>query len=122
VLLVEDDSINQAVAKSLIESIGCAVTIAQNGKEAVSMMSKSGLFDLVFMDVHMPEMDGYEATKRIREAEKKSSTHTTIIGLTALAFKEDMEKCLAAGMDFYLSKPLERDKLIKAIKNAVNRR
>ncbi|PXF57729.1 MAG: hypothetical protein C4B58_09060 [Deltaproteobacteria bacterium] len=106
VLLAEDNLVNQKLAKKLLEKQGWHVTVANNGNEAVEWVGKDG-FDLVFMDVQMPEMDGLEATKRIREQEKQTKKHIPIIALTAHAFEEDRKECLEIGMDAYTTKPIK---------------
>lgn len=110
VLLVEDNVVNQKVGKRLLEKNGCHVDVAANGKEGVEMQ-KQFYFDIVFMDCQMPVMDGYEATKKIRENEKGSNKHQVIIAMTANALKGDREKCINHGMDDYISKPINREKL-----------
>jgi PAS domain S-box-containing protein len=110
VLVAEDNTVNQMVIKAMLEKIGCKVTIAENGKFAVSTY-KSGQFDIVLMDVSMPEMDGGEATKLIRRRQKKTGEQTPIIGVTAHAMREDRQRCIDAGMDDYLPKPVKQDKL-----------
>jgi len=105
VLLVEDSLVNQEVAREFLEDIVGDIFVANNGREAVEM-SEDMRFDLILMDCQMPEMDGFEATKVIRERERKSKqAPTPIIALTANAFASDRENCLAAGMDDFLSKP-----------------
>jgi two-component system, sensor histidine kinase and response regulator len=106
VLLAEDNLVNQRVVKRLLEKEGHAVVVVPNGREAVEAL-KNDAFDLVLMDVQMPEMDGLEATKAIRDSERLSAAHIPIIALTAHAMKGDQDRCLAAGMDAYLSKPLK---------------
>lgn len=107
ILLAEDDKTNILVAKTMLNNMGCEVTIAENGSIAVDMFKKHK-FDLVFMDCHMPEMDGFEATKHILEYEKEAGkTHTPIIAFTANALSGDREKCLKNGMDDYMSKPIQ---------------
>jgi signal transduction histidine kinase/DNA-binding response OmpR family regulator/uncharacterized membrane protein affecting hemolysin expression len=110
VLLAEDNAVNQRLAVRLLEKRGHKVVVAGNGLEALAALKKES-FDLVFMDVQMPEMDGYEATAAIREAERDSGRHQPVIALTAHAMKGDREKCLAAGMDGYLSKPIRPQEL-----------
>ncbi|MCW3110596.1 MAG: Signal transduction histidine-protein kinase BarA, partial [Segetibacter sp.] len=114
ILLVEDNVINQDVAFSMLTKRGHSVTISNNGLEALEVI-QSESFDIILMDVQMPKMNGYDATHKIREIEKKSGSHTHIIGLTANAMKGDEEKCLEKGMDGYLSKPLRFDDMDKAI-------
>ncbi len=119
ILLAEDDKVNQMVALRILENQDHRVTIAQNGKEAVDIFGKKD-FDLVLMDVNMPEMDGFEATKTIRAKEKSTGGHIPIIAMTALAFKEDKERCLEAGMDGYISKPVRKQELIKTMEEFVH--
>lgn len=116
ILLAEDNLISQKLAVRILEKQGWKVTVANNGKEAVEWIEKNG-FDLVLMDVQMPEMDGLEATKEIREKEKITGKHIPIVALTAHAFKEDEEKCLSAGMDGYTTKPIKIQELFKTIEN-----
>lgn len=110
VLLVEDNEVNRKVAVRLLERIGCRVDIAIDGVEALQKTEQQD-YDIVFMDVYMPRMDGYEATRRIREREKGSSKHQVIIAMTANAMEGDREQCLQAGMDDYLSKPFKESDL-----------
>jgi two-component system sensor histidine kinase/response regulator len=105
ILLVEDNLINQRLASRLLEKMGHAVAIAENGQEALRLLSGSE-FDLVAMDMQMPIMDGLEATELIRAGEKRSGKHLAIVAMTANAFDEDREKCRKAGMDGYVSKPI----------------
>ena len=115
-LVVEDDQINRMVIVGMLEKLGYKVEIAENGKEALDRF-QLGSFHLVFMDCLMPEMDGFEATKRIRELENSdhSKVRVPIIALTAKAMKGDREQCLNAGMDDYLAKPITSDDLIASI-------
>ncbi len=110
ILLVEDNSVNQLLALRMLEKRGHAVTVVGNGREALDAL-ETGLFDLVFMDVQMPIMDGLEATAAIRAKEKKSGGHVPIVAMTAHAMAGDEERCIAAGMDGYLSKPIRIDAL-----------
>ena len=114
VLVAEDNRVNQVVAVRLLEKRGLRTLVANNGREALEML-KGEPVDLVLMDIQMPEMDGYEATRRIREQEKTTGAHLPIIALTAHAMKGDREKCLGAGMDGYLTKPIQGDQLHQAI-------
>jgi PAS domain S-box-containing protein len=112
VLLAEDNAINQAVVRGMLEQMDCAATLAMNGAEALALLKQQD-FDLVLMDCHMPEMDGFAATRAIRawEAESKDKRHIPIIALTANAMQGDRETCLAVGMDDYLSKPAKSQDL-----------
>ena len=114
VLVAEDNRVNQVVAVRLLEKRGLRTRVANNGREALEML-KGEPVDLVLMDIQMPEMDGYEATRLIREREKTTGAHVPIIALTAHAMQGDREKCLGAGMDGYLSKPIQGDQLYHAI-------
>ena len=111
ILLAEDNAVNQALAKRLLENMGHTVVTAANGVEALKAILETKSFDAALMDVQMPEMDGFEATKAIREAERTSRNHLPIIALTAHAMKEDEERCLAVGMDGYISKPIRTAEL-----------
>jgi CheY-like chemotaxis protein len=110
VLLAEDNLVNQKVVTRLLEKRGHRVLVAGNGREALDALAKE-TFDLVLMDVQMPEMDGLETTAAIREKEKISGVHQAVVALTANAMKGDREQCLLAGMDSYLSKPIRSDEL-----------
>jgi CheY-like chemotaxis protein len=105
VLLVEDNPVNQRLATRMLEKRGHRVALAGNGLEALEVLSKGG-FDLVLMDVQMPEMDGLQTTAAIRERERGTGTHLPVVALTAHAMKGDMDRCLTAGMDGYLTKPI----------------
>jgi PAS domain S-box-containing protein len=109
VLLVDDNSVNQKVGAKMLERLGCRVDVAGNGKEALQMWARVP-YQLVFMDCHMPEMDGYEATEEIRRREPDGQ-RVPVIALTANAMQGDRDRCLAAGMDDYLSKPIKPDEL-----------
>jgi CheY-like chemotaxis protein len=112
VLLAEDNAVNQKLACKLLEKLGCRVVVAANGREALAMC-QARTFDIVFMDCQMPEMDGYEATRRIRREE--SGRHTPVIALTANSMPGDREECLRAGMDAHLSKPIRPEELAAAL-------
>ncbi|MDW8104863.1 MAG: ATP-binding protein, partial [Armatimonadota bacterium] len=110
VLLVEDNEVNRKVAVRMLQRLGCQVDVALDGQEAVEKTAAQQ-YDLVFMDVHMPRMDGYTATRLIREREEGSGAHQVVVALTADAMSGDRELCLQAGMDDYLSKPFREDDL-----------
>ena len=112
VLVAEDNEINQRVIVSILGSLGVDVTIANNGRELIEIW-KNGNFDLIFMDCQMPEIDGYEATRKIREIETDS--HIPVIALTANATVQDQEKCKASGMDDFLSKPFLKEDLVSML-------
>jgi PAS domain S-box-containing protein len=118
VLLAEDNAVNQKLAVRMLEKRGHAVVVAANGREALAELER-GAFDLVLMDVQMPEMGGFEATAVIREKERMSGAHIPIIAMTAHAMKGDRERCLAAGMDGYISKPINAKELFAAIESAL---
>jgi signal transduction histidine kinase/CheY-like chemotaxis protein len=110
VLLAEDNAVNQRLAVRMLEKRGHRVVVADNGRQALAALEKES-FDLVLMDVQMPEMDGFEATAVLREKEKGTGTRLPVVALTAHAMKGDRERCLAAGMDDYLSKPIRSQDL-----------
>jgi two-component system, sensor histidine kinase and response regulator len=116
VLVVDDNKLNLQVARGLLEKIGVSVEVANNGKEALEALDIKN-YSMVFMDCQMPELDGYEATKLIRKSELNTEHRTPIIAMTANAMKGDREKCLAAGMDDFLSKPIDVSKLKAVIKH-----
>jgi CheY-like chemotaxis protein len=115
--MAEDNLINRAVATGILEKAGHALVHAANGREAVEAFS-DGAFDLILMDVQMPEMDGFEATRRIRELEESTGGHIRIAAMTAHAMAGDRERCLAAGMDDYVSKPLRKEDLLRILDGA----
>ena len=117
ILVAEDNEINQKVAQAMLERLGHRVTLAANGKEAVSKWSAGG-FDVVFMDVQMPELDGVAATRAIRAAEIAAGTYVHIIAMTAHAMESDRDRCSASGMDDYISKPISLASLARALSHA----
>jgi len=121
VLVAEDNAVNQRLATRLLEKRGHRVTVTANGREAVEAVAKQS-FDLVLMDIQMPEMDGFEATAAIRQREKHNGAHIPIVALTAHAMKGDRERCLAAGMDDYLSKPIRSQELDDLLQTYLARR
>ena len=114
ILLAEDSPVNQKLAIWLLEKEGHTVVVANDGREAVDAV-ESRQFDLVLMDVQMPDMDGFEATALIREREKRHGKHLPIIAMTAHAMKGDRERCLEAGMDDYVPKPVRAPVLFQTI-------
>jgi PAS domain S-box-containing protein len=114
ILLVEDSLINQKLAVALLEGEGHRVTVVHNGREAIDALDDGG-FDLVVMDVQMPEMDGLEATARIRAKQRQTGSRTPILAMTAYALKGDRQRCLEAGMDGYIAKPIRAEELFDAI-------
>ena len=110
ILLVEDEFVNRTLAVAVLGRQGWRVETAENGRQALQMLMEN-LYDLVLMDIQMPELNGFEVTTHIREAEKKTGKHQPIIAMTAYAARGDREKCLAAGMDGYVSKPIHSDDL-----------
>jgi signal transduction histidine kinase/ActR/RegA family two-component response regulator len=119
VLVAEDNSVNQKVAIRMLERLGCRVDVAANGAEAVQMTGRLP-YSLVFMDCHMPEMDGFEATSEIRRRENQFGvTAVPIVALTASVLQEDRDRCLSAGMDDVLGKPVQPAELAKALRRFV---
>jgi signal transduction histidine kinase/DNA-binding response OmpR family regulator len=116
ILLAEDNPVNQKVGALMVERLGHHVTVAHHGREAVEAFAREP-FDAILMDVQMPEMDGYEATSAIRALERGTGRHIPIIAVTAHAMAGDDQKCLNVGMDGYLSKPIDRDRLRDAIES-----
>jgi CheY-like chemotaxis protein/HPt (histidine-containing phosphotransfer) domain-containing protein len=114
ILLAEDNAVNQTLAVSLLEKGGHSVRVAANGKEALAALERE-TFDVVLMDVGMPEMDGFVATAAIRARERGTGRHQPIIAMTAHALKGDRERCLEAGMDGYVTKPFRRAALFEAL-------
>jgi signal transduction histidine kinase/CheY-like chemotaxis protein len=119
VLIAEDEAINRIYLKKFLSKKGFIVTEAQNGREVLDLF-KLGEFNLILMDMGMPEIDGIDATKQIRELEKKSGEYVKIIALTANAFPEDVRKCVEAGMDHFVSKPINEQDLLNIIEETVN--
>jgi len=118
ILLAEDNEVNQTVAKTLLQELGCNVRVALNGREAIHAYLHGGI-DLILMDCQMPVLDGYDACKRIRQLEQEAADYRSarlpIVALTAHAMRGDREVCLNAGMDDYLSKPFSREQLVNML-------
>ena len=119
VLLAEDNAVNQKIACHVLEKEGYAVTVAADGRQALRALD-GGHFDVVLMDVQMPEMDGFETTAAIRALERESGHHLPIIAMTAHAMQGDRERCMAAGMDNYVSKPLKVAELLELLQQIAN--
>jgi CheY-like chemotaxis protein len=114
VLIAEDNSVNQRVAARFLEKQGHTATVVENGKQALDALEHSA-FDMVLMDIQMPEMDGFQATQAIRSAEQGTGRHLPIVAMTAYAMKGDCERCLAAGMDAYIPKPIQASELLRIL-------
>lgn len=114
ILLAEDNIVNSTLARKILEKAGHCVTLAENGKIAIELLAKEH-FDIILMDISMPEMDGLEATRRIRDMEHEFGGHIPIVAMTAHALKDDREKCLAVGMDAYISKPVNFRELFEVL-------
>jgi CheY-like chemotaxis protein len=114
ILLAEDNVVNQRVAARILEKRGHVVQVVNNGREVIEALGCER-FDLVLMDVQMPEMDGFEATAAIRQREQDTGKHIPIIAMTAHAMKGDRERCLEAGMDDYVSKPVDPKSLLAVL-------
>jgi two-component system, sensor histidine kinase and response regulator len=118
ILLAEDNLVNQRLTVRLLEKMGHQVVVAQNGREALEIL-RGGSFDLVLMDVQMPEMDGFAATQEIRKSEQGQQAHLPVIAMTAHAMKGDREGCMEVGMDGYIAKPINLAELQRVIDEAI---
>jgi CheY-like chemotaxis protein len=123
VLLAEDNVVNQRLMVRLLEKRGHRVVVVANGREALQEIEKAS-FDLILMDVQMPEMDGLAATTALRKVEEESGNRVrqSVIALTAYAMKGDYERCMAAGMDGYLTKPIRPQELDEVLRNCLARK
>ncbi|MFA5088574.1 MAG: response regulator, partial [Candidatus Omnitrophota bacterium] len=121
ILIAEDNLVNQKIAVKLLEKKGWIVRAVDNGQKVLDMIDKEK-FDVILMDAQMPVMDGFEATKMIRENEKKTGRRIPIIALTARAMVEDKKRCLEVGMDGYVAKPIDRLSLYESIENVLKQR
>jgi len=121
VLLAEDNAVNQRIAARVIEMLGLTVTVVSNGREALAALA-AGSFDLVLMDCQMPVMDGYDATRAIRKGENGAAPDVPIIAMTANVLNGEREKCIASGMDGYISKPIDRTQFLATLDDWLTRR
>jgi CheY-like chemotaxis protein len=115
VLLAEDDAVNQLVVSAMLKKMGCLVDVVADGEAACSAVA-DGRYDLIFMDLHMPVLDGFEATRRIRDDGLACGSYTPIVALTADALAGDRERCIDAGMDDYMTKPVRAAQLAAMVK------
>lgn len=124
ILLVEDNELNAEIAKTVFEDDGALVTRVEDGQQAVELFKEkpTGTFDAILMDLMMPVMDGYTATKKIRSLERSDAKPIPIIAMTANAFQEDAEKCIAVGMNVHLAKPLDIEKVMITICHLVKKK
>jgi CheY-like chemotaxis protein/HPt (histidine-containing phosphotransfer) domain-containing protein len=120
ILLAEDNVINQEVVCEMLRQLGCEIRVANNGKQALEYLQQAD-FDLIFMDCHMPELDGFGATQAIRALERGTNRHIPIVALTADAMQDNRELCLAAGMDDYLAKPMKMKELQEVLNRHLSR-
>jgi CheY-like chemotaxis protein len=118
ILLVENDRINILVGTSLLKKLGLGVTVAQNGRECLAAL-KEDTFDLVLMDINMPEMNGSEALREIRRNEQDTDLHQRVIALTAYSLREDKDTFLKEGFDGYVSKPMADSELVREMKRVL---
>jgi CheY-like chemotaxis protein len=118
ILVAEDNRVNQLVVTRLMEKQGHTVTVTASGREAIAALNRD-TFDVILMDIHMPELDGLQATRMIRAREQYTGFHIPIIAVTAFAMKGDAEKCLNAGMDAYIAKPIQASELFLKINQLV---
>lgn len=122
VLLVEDNELNQEIASTILSEAGFTVDIANDGDVAVNKMKKAsvGQYDLILMDIQMPKMDGYEATRQIRQLADRQIADIPIVAMTANAFEEDRQSALDAGMNGHIAKPIENSELFEILKTVLN--
>ena len=120
ILVVEDDPISRTLASTVLRHNGHSVATAANGVEALRLVERRP-FDVILMDIQMPRMDGIEATGQIRQRESRTGGRVPIVALTAHAMKGDRERCLAAGMDDYISKPLDMNQLLAVVGKIASR-
>jgi CheY-like chemotaxis protein len=121
ILLAEDDPVIRQLLGKMLQRSNYTLDFAEDGRKAIELWEKGG-YDLVLMDVQMPRLNGFEATRAIREKEQECGGHTPIVAMTAHARKEDEESCLAAGMDAYISKPIDIKKSIQLIEDIIKKK
>lgn len=121
VLVVEDSSVSQMIAKEMLESKGAIVAVADSGQESIDMFERSitGTYDVIFMDINMPGMDGYETTDAIRASSHPQAQSIPIIAMTAEALPDDIQKAMKVGMNAHISKPINIEKIVSAIKRVL---
>lgn len=119
ILIAEDNNVNQVVIRRMLEKTGASLHFVNNGTDALETAGNSD-FDLIFMDIQMPELNGLEVTRQIRESEEESGRHTPIIALTASSIGNDEKKCLESGMDDFLTKPIDKEKLMKVLQKWID--
>lgn len=122
ILLVEDNELNAEIAKTVLEDVGALITRAENGQQALELFKEkpAGTFDVILMDLMMPVMDGYEAARQIRSSDRADAKTIPIVAMSANAYMEDVKKCLAAGMNEHVSKPVFKDTLLSALATQMN--
>lgn len=123
ILLVEDNALNQEIAVTILEEAGFVVEVAEDGTIAVEKMKQAvpGQYDLILMDIQMPKMDGYEATRQIRVLDKPYAAQIPIVAMTANAFEEDKEKAFESGMNGHLAKPIKIPELLKTLNQVLRK-
>ena len=124
ILLAEDNDLNAEITMEVLKDIDLVVERAEDGQRCVEMIdaAPAGYYDLILMDIQMPRMNGYEATRIIRQMKDKEKANITILAMTANAFEEDKREAIESGMNAHLSKPIEVEKLIKTLKRSLNSR
>lgn len=121
ILVAEDNEANQFLIKAITKNMEWEITVVDDGEQAVEAYKKD-TFDLIMMDIQMPILNGYEATKIIRTIEEEKGIHTPIVALTAYAMKSDKDSCIEAGMDDYISKPFKRQQFLDMVSKTLNSR
>ena len=124
VLLIEDNRINTEITRTILTGKGFEVICAEDGKKGTQLfeLSEEGEYSAILMDIHMPEMDGYEVTRFIRQLRRNDAVTVPIIAMTADAYEEDVERCIAAGMNGHTAKPVDAGKLLELLDSLINRK